>query len=101
MEEFSTTVFLYDSTVSIFNYSDGEDIIEPFCQDFKGTYCNFLKTEEIYVTSRSDQDNAERSILGMCSDIYHTGSMRVGGVLRGGLPYIMQCTTRKTTYLLP
>lgn len=46
---------------------------EPFCQDYKGTFCSFLKTKQIYVTSRLDQALAENKVIGEWRNLSLTG----------------------------
>lgn len=62
----SPNIIVQDPQIfKIFFYSEDAQLVDPFCQNYRGTYCGFLKTKEIYVTSRLDQANAEFKILGM------------------------------------
>lgn len=53
------------------SYSEGGDdqALEPFCQNYKGAYCGFLSSKSLFVTSRTDQINAENQVISKLSPL--------------------------------
>lgn len=58
-------VSIFIGCAGFFIRSDDTEVVDPFCQNYRGTYCAFLSTEQIYVTSRVDQSNAEAKVIRM------------------------------------